>query len=188
MHAHLADRRLPYTGRELRSHWIRETFGRAGNAIVAFLGPCEVAAQDMVDLDDARAGDGIRAALMLHFIAEHFDTDLERAVLRQRLLVALAFETLREALAPERRDALSRRGDDLFVGERKLSVSIATASPVSTLIHLGINVDPAGAPVAAVGLAELHVDPTAFARDLMEAYTGELAGVRAARCKVRGAP
>lgn len=188
MHAHLADRHVPYSGRELRSHWIRETFGLAGDAIAAFLGPCEVTPQDMVDLDDARAGDGIRAALMLHFIAEHFDTNLERAVLRQRLLVALACEAVRKAASSAQRDALTRRGDDLFVGERKLSVSIATASPVSTLIHLGINVDPAGAPVPAVGLAELGADATALARDIMRAYAEELAGVRAARCKVRSAP
>ena len=184
----MADRHMAYTGRELRSHWLRETFGLTGDAIAAFLGPCEVAPQDMVDLDDTLAGGGIRAALMLHFIAEHFDTDLERAVLRQRLLVALACEALREAVAPAHRGALTRRGDDLFVGERKLTVSIATASPVSTLIHLGINVDPAGAPVAAVGLAEMGADATALARNLMKAYARELAGVSAARCKVRSTP
>ena len=41
----------------------------------------------------------------------------------------------------------TRKGDDLFLGEGKLSVSIATASPVSTLIHLGVNEDASGAPV-----------------------------------------
>jgi hypothetical protein len=179
----LSDRSIPYLGANLRSGWIRESFGLQGEALVAWLGPCHVATGDLVDLEDVAAGAEIHAALMLHFLAEHPGDELVVTVCRQRLLVAEAAEILRE-LAPG--IALDRLGDDLYTGNRKLSVSIATRSPVSGLIHFGVNVDPAGAPVPAVGLAELGVDPVAFAGRLLDAYAEEMAGLEQACHKVRG--
>lgn len=185
LHRHFDSREIPYTGAELRSHWIMHTCGLRGDAIVAFQGPCDVPLDHMVDLVDVAAGDSIRAASMLHFIVEHFGLPLSEAVLRQRLLVAQAGDVLRSVNGME---ALRRHGDDLFLDGRKLSVSIATLSPVSALIHLGINVDPTGAPVVAVGLAEFGVQPADFAERLMAAYTTELAEIREACCKVRPVP
>ena len=184
METHFHPHPIAYTGHQLRSHWILDSFGLLGDAIVAFAGECDVALSEMVDLADVASGRPIKAAEMLHLIAEHFDDDLERAVLRQRLLICMAAEALsaREDVPPLRRD-----GDDLYEGERKLSVSIATRSPVSTLIHVGINIDPSGAPVAAVGIAEWGVDPESLARELLAAYAAELADIALARCKVRGA-
>jgi hypothetical protein len=176
---------LPYVGTNLHSGWIRETFGLEGEALVAWPGPCHVATADLVDLEDVAAGAEIHAALMLHFLAEHPGDDLLVTVCRQRLLVAEALEVLRK-LAPQA--LLEREGDDLYSGGRKLSVSIATRSPVSGLIHLGVNIDPAGAPVPAVGLAEMGVDPGDFARRLLAAYAGEMAGIEKARYKVREVP
>ena len=183
MKQHLAEGHVSYTGRELRSHWILEAFGIAGDAIVAFIGPCDVATDAMVDLADVAAGAQIRARLMLHFIVERFDTDLEKAILHQRLLVAIAGQLLQEVwgIANVRRD-----GDDLFCADRKLSVSIATVSPVSTLIHLGINIDPQGAPVEAIGCDELQVDAPELAQSLMAAYVAEVEAMGVARSKVRG--
>ncbi len=174
---------VKYTGHQLRSRWIADTFGLQGDAIVAFEGPCEVALTEMVDLADVAAGVPIAAASMLHFIAEHFDRDLEKAVLRQRLFICIIAEALgrRESLP-----ALRREGDDLYAGERKLSVSIATVSPVSTLVHVGLNLDPSGAPVPAVGLDEWGIAPEPLARELLEAYATELDGVDLATRKVRG--
>ncbi len=174
---------LAYTGHQLRSHWIYETFGAQGDAIVAFRGPCRVELTEMVDRADVVAGEDIRAAEMLHLIAEHFDGDLTRAVIRQRLLICMIAERLQEGrqMPPLRRD-----GDDLYVDERKLTVSIATVSPVSTLIHIGINIDPAGAPVAACGLGEWQIDVDGFAADLLAAYAHEVEDIYLATCKVRG--
>jgi len=177
MQTHFISEELPYTGRELRSHWIMEACVLEGDAIAAVLGPCDVALEHMVDLVYGAAGEALHARQMLHFIVERFDTDLEKMVLWQRLLVAIAAELLPTVV--------TRRGDDLFAHDRKLSVSIATASPVSTLIHFALNVDPTGAPVPAIGLDELGVDPRDFAQRLMAAFAKELAGVREARCKVR---
>ncbi|MBI1879344.1 MAG: DUF366 family protein [Chloroflexi bacterium] len=67
----------------------------------------------------------------------------------------------------------------------KLSVSIATASPTSTLIHTGFNIETEGTPVPAVGLAELDVDVPAFAAELLRRYAAEVHDIWLARCKVR---
>ncbi len=178
------DQEIIYTGRELRSHWLGETAGLHGDAIVGFAGPADVPVEHLVDLEDVRRGVGITATQMLHFIVEHFDTDLAQGVLRQRLLVCLSAEILNDS-QPTR---VRRAGDDLFIGQRKLSVSIATASPVSTLIHLGLNINPGGAPVPAVGLAELGVAPPQLAEQVMKAYIAELHSCDAARSKVREVP
>jgi len=185
MHTLLHSEPLAYTGHQLRSHWILDSFGLQGDAIVAFRGPCEVALSEMVDLADVAAGEAIEAVEMLHLIAEHFDRDLQRAVLRQRLLICTLAEHLamRPGVPP-----LRREGDDLFVGERKLTVSIATLSPVSALIHVGVNIDPTGAPVPAVGLAEWGVDADELAREVLEAWAAELRSAHLATCKVRGVP
>ncbi len=175
---------IPYTGRELHSGWIADTAAIEGDALVAFVGSCEVPLEHMVDMEDVRRGVPIKAARMLHFLAEHFDTDLARTVLRQRLLVCRAAEILNQASA----QLVRRDGDDLFVGERKLSVSIATSSPASTLIHLGLNIDPSGAPVPAIGLDELGVPVAEVAKQIMAAYVEELQSVEAAQRKVRGVP
>ncbi len=185
MHAIVAlDRPIAYTGEQLRSLWLYETFGAAGDAIAVFAGPCAVAGDRLVDTEDRLAGDSIEAASMLHIIIEHFGDDLERAVLRQRLLIAIIKDELTQ-MGVER---LLRRGDDLYRDERKLTVSIATKSPVSTLIHTGINIDPAGAPVAACGLAEFGLDHTDCAQRIAEAYRGEIAAAQFACVKVRGVP
>lgn len=181
----LSDQTIPYLGTNLRSGWIRERFGLEGATLVAWQGPCHVRTEHLVDLEDVAAGAEIHAALMLHFLAEQPGDSLALTVCRQRLLVAEAAEILRE-MAPG--ITLRRAGDDLYSGERKLSVSIATHAPGAGLIHFGVNVDPTGAPVPAVGLVELGVDPTRFAQRLLAAYAEEMAGLERACGKVREVP
>ena len=172
--------KIPYTGSELRSGWVRERTGLAGDAAAGFIGPCDVPNANLVDLDDARAGSFIRAALMAHVIVEHPGCPLEAAVLRQRLLVALLGELLARAGKVAQRD-----GDDLYYDGRKLTVSIAAPSRASSLIHLGINVDPAGAPVPAAGLAEMGVGPALVLEDLLTRYAHELETAAYAATKVK---
>jgi len=186
---HFAQQEITYTGAELRRGWLRAAFGLEGDAIAAFIGPCDIAPEHMVDLEDRAAGAKIYSRRMLHFIAEHADPDLERAVLRQRLLVAIAlecvhhqsgrFEVRRQGLV------LRRVANDLFWQGRKLSVSVATTSPASGLIHLGLNIIAEGAPVAAADLAELGIEPRSLAVEVMGAYAAEMASVAAAQQKVR---
>lgn len=176
------DERIDYTGEQLRSHWIMERFGIVGDAIVSFIGRCEVGFEEMVDLDDLLEGRSIRSELMLHFIAEHFDPDIERAILRQRLFIAIIVEELNRLLG---RPVFGRRGDDIYDGDKKLSVSIATCSPVSSLMHTGLNITAEGAPVRAAGLEDYNIDPRPLAEFVMRRYVEEMKGVKAAKAKVR---
>jgi hypothetical protein len=143
-----------------------------------------VATAEMVDLEDRRQNFRIEAAEMLHFLGEWFEGDLDLAVARQRLLIAGFAEELRRLLPAEKAARVERRGNDLFVEGRKLSVSIVTASPVSTLFHFGVNIDPAGAPVAAIGLAELGVDASRLGEKTLAAWAEEWGSMAKARCKV----
>ena len=173
---------IPYTGRELRSHWAYVNFGLHGDSIVSFIGECNVKRENLVDLNDALKGNYIYSPLMAHFIVEHFDMDLEKAIYRQRLLCGCA----RNEIAIKNRAApISRWGDDIFLADRKMSVSIATISPISTMIHLGINIETEGTPVPTAGLGELGIAPEPFAERVMEAYAMELDSIRLARAKVR---
>ncbi|MCB9869464.1 MAG: DUF366 family protein [Planctomycetes bacterium] len=174
---------LAYDGSQLRAHWILRHCGLVGDAVVAFRGPCRVADREMADLEDLLSGVGIAGDDMVHFLCECFDDgDLLRAVYVQRLFSAAAGDTLR-ALAPG--VDLRRQGDDLFVGPGKLSISIATRSPVSTLIHFAVNVSNEGTPVHTAALADLGVDPAEFAQRLLGDWTAEVESVRLARAKVR---
>ena len=171
-----------YRGGELRSHRIYETYDIQGDAIVAFVGPVEVRGESLVDLADRKGGLFIAGDSMLHFIVESFGADLDRAVFLQRLLVLLAIENL------QRRGArLSRRGDDLYLDRGKISVSIATVSPVSCLVHLGINCTNEGTPVATSSLRDLGVEAEAFGRELIAAFAAELGLMGRAATKVRAA-
>ena len=115
-------RRLDYTGAELRSHFLLRQFGIEGDGLVAFTGACRVDPAHMRDLEDLLEGSAIAGDLMLHFLGEHFDRDLERMVLRQHLLAALAADEI----GRRARVRIERRGDDLWHRGRKLSISIAT--------------------------------------------------------------
>lgn len=172
-----------YTGAELRSHYVRERGRIESDGLIAFIGPCGVGSDRLVDLEDAEAGSSIVSARMVHFIGEHFQCPLREANLRLRLLVSIAAGALSE-MAP--RSMVVRRGDDLFAGDRKLSVAIATATPVSAVFHFGVNDDPQGAPVKAIGLAELGVDARSFALALLDRYAAECESIERALRKVRG--
>ncbi len=198
MRTHQSDHEVAYDGSQLRGGWLEEAFGLEPDAVAAFTGPCDVLREHMIDLEDLEAGDVIRARAMLHFIVEHADGDPARTALRQRLLVTCAREALEESWSLR---GLVREGDDLFAAcpefiegrgddRRKLSVSIATRSRAkgTGLIHLGINIDPEGAPVPAVGLAELGVDVERFAGEVMRRYARETALAAHAVTKVREAP
>jgi hypothetical protein len=153
---------------------------------VAFIGPCRVETDQLVDWEDRLAHDRIEAREMVHFLGEFFGAGLREGVLLQRLFMSIVGQSVDERLeSAGLTDRVRRDGDDLFVRGRKMSVSIVTASPVSLLLHSGINVDPAGAPVSAIGLAELGIEPRALAREILERFEREWDGVEWACAKVR---
>ncbi|MBX7148906.1 DUF366 family protein [bacterium] len=182
MNIHFIEKETAYNGSQLRSHFILNNTGLYGDGIVAFIGPCDVKLDHMVDLEDVIAKKSIYSESMLHFIVEHFDMDLERMVLRQRLLISLIQTELLDQLDQK----IVRRGDDLYLDEYKLTVSIATTTPVSCVIHTGININSNNTPVLTQGLNDFGINPQAFARAVMNRYAEEIAGVTKACTKVRG--
>jgi hypothetical protein len=182
------DGKITYTGSELSSHWIAGKTGEFRSSVVAFRGPCTVETAEMVDLEDRFANANIAAKEMLHFLGEWFDGDLNLAIARQRLLIAGFSELLRDRLPAEKAHLVFRKGNDLYVGKKgeaaKLSVSIVTATPVSTLFHFGVNIDFAGAPVKAIGLERLGLDAQELGSATLQLWAEEWASMEKARCKV----
>jgi hypothetical protein len=180
--ARLIEERVDYTGRELRSRWIAGRAGLEGDAIAAFRGACLVTGADLVDLEDFELGNIVAGDDMLHFIVELCGLSLVGITLAQRLLCSITRDVLNEGVG---RPAVERRGDDLFLGRGKLSVSVATVSPASGLIHLGLNITTAGVPVEAACLADLGLDHRWVAGEVLGRFAAEVDSVVRASRKVR---
>lgn len=177
------DEEIKYEGFQLAPHWIYKNFKIQGDAIVAFIGECEVKLTEMVDIEDVINNEPIYSKSMLSFISEQFNIGLVEGVFRQRLLIC----TIKEALET-RGVKVTRDGDDLFFDGRKLTVSIATKSATSVLIHTGVNIISSGAPVKASGLGEdIGIDNIeGFAKEVMTKYSEEIHDIIQASAKVRG--
>ncbi len=177
------DEEIKYIGSQLQPHWIYKNFKMQGDAIVAFIGECEVKLTEMVDIEDVINNEPIYSKSMLSFITEQFNINLVEGVFRQRLLICIIKELLEK-----RGIFVVRNGDDLMIEGKKLSVSIATKSTTSILIHTGLNIESEGAPVKASGLtSELGItDIKEFAMDVMKVYAEELKDIELASTKVRG--
>ncbi|PIR16448.1 MAG: hypothetical protein COV46_08385 [Deltaproteobacteria bacterium CG11_big_fil_rev_8_21_14_0_20_49_13] len=185
MDAVILKNRIDYDGSQLRSHWIFDRTGETGDSCAAFIGGCDVAPDHMVDLADKRDNCKIFSHEMLHFIIEHFDSNLEAAILRQRLFVSIVRDVILRQAQDEREFKIERRGNDLYDGNAKINISIATASPVSTLIHVGVNIRSDGTPVKTKGLKDYNIEPKMFAEEVLKKYKEELEGVKKARAKVK---
>ncbi len=177
------DDEIKYIGSQLAPHWIYKKFKIQGDSIVAFCGECEVKLTEMVDIEDVINNEPIYSKCMLSFITEQFNIELVEGVLRQRLLIT----TIKEVLE-SRGFKVKRNGDDLFVNDKKLSVSIATKSLTSVLIHTGINILSEGAPIEVSGLeSDLGIkDIKEFALEVMKRYSDEIDDIILASTKVRG--
>ncbi len=183
MKTKLIEQEIKYEGWQLSPHWIYKNFKIQGDAIVAFKGECDVKLDEMVDIEDVINNEPIYSKSMLSFISEQFNIGLVEGVFRQRLLICIIKEALEK-----RGISLRRSGDDLFFNDKKLTVSIATKSVNSILIHTGINIDSNGAPVKACGLEnDLGIsDIDAFANEILEKYSEEIDDIILASTKVRG--
>lgn len=177
------NKEIKYIGSQLAPHWIYKNFKIQGDAIIAFKGECKVDLAEMVDIEDVINNEPIYSKLMLSFITEQFGIDLTEGVLRQRLLMCIIKELLEQ-----RGVFVVRNGDDLMIDGKKLSVSIATKSITSVLIHTGLNILSEGAPVKASGLmSELGIsDIENFANEVMKRYSDEIEDIKLAATKVRG--
>ncbi len=174
-----------YNGAQLRSSFAAKYFALTGDSIVAWRGSCDISLENMVDGEDREANAEIRGADMVHFIVEVFNFNLLGVTALQRLLAAIAKDVV-VRLSPEKKMTgdLRREGDDLWIGERKLSISVATVTPVSAVIHFAVDVNNEGTPVPTVSLEDLKILPQNFAVALMDSFRKEFLGIHSASEKV----
>jgi hypothetical protein len=178
--------KMTYDGTQLKSLFAYLTYGVLGNSIVSWVGPCDISFEHMVDGEDLLAKSPIEGSEMLHFIIEIFDRDLFSGVALQRLFASIIRDYLQEtAHIALGKNVLERDGDDIFWDDKKLNISIATKSPVSTLIHLAINCSNKGTPVPTCSLEDLKLSPEIVANDVMVKFQREFESVLKATQKVR---
>ncbi len=180
---HWLSEEMTYTGNELRSHFIYDKTDLLGDAIVGFVGPCKVDLTEMVDLEDVKKKAPIYSEKMLHFLIELFETPLSSLVFYQRLLIVTIKDEILHRLPTL---FLNRKGDDLYEGIYKLNVSIATITPVSGVIHAGINISSRHTPVPTKGLEDYQIDPVEVGQSVLTNYVQEVESSWRAASKVRG--
>lgn len=171
-----------YDGSQLRPLFCYENFNLKGDAVLSFIAPTDVTLAHMVDYEDKIDKSKICGDKMLHFIIEFFPANLSTGVMAQRLLASIIKDLILEK-APKAK--LSRKGDDIYVGSGKLSISIASVSAVSTLIHFAINITNSGTPVKTSCLEDLKIKPDTFAKEVLEAFATEFEDVMWATTKVK---
>lgn len=175
-----------YDGSQLHSLFGYLDHGVQGDSVVCWIGPCSIPTDHMVDGEDVLAGAEIAGDQMVHFIIEKFNTPLFGAVALQRLFASICLDILREHVNDaEVAEQFRREGDDLYFGPGKLSISIATLSPVSALIHFAVNITNEGTPVHTASLDDIDFPPEDFARKAMKRLTSEVASIEEATVKVR---
>ncbi|MES2803178.1 MAG: DUF366 family protein [Bdellovibrionota bacterium] len=172
-----------YDGSQLRPLFSYENFGLKGNAMISWISPTDVTLAHMVDYEDKIEEQKICGAKMLHFIIEFFPANLSFGVMAQRLLAAMIKDMLSEKA--DKKNQLTRKGDDIYVGQGKLSISIASVSAVSTLVHFAVNITNKGTPVKTASLEDLKIKPEAFAKDVLKAFATEFDDVIWATQKVK---
>ncbi len=176
-----AEKYITYDGAQLSAHFAYKNFNILGNSIVVFKGGCRIPYENMVDLEDVINHDEIYSKEMLHFIAEFFDFSLTEMIMLQRIFASL----VSERILFETGKVLRRDGDDLFLRDRKLSISIATTTGVSSMFHFAMNLDSSDTPVDTISLGEIGIENIwDFTDKLMECLKKEIKGIRGARCKV----
>lgn len=190
------DQNLTYDGSQLRSLFGYKQTGLLGDLLVSWRGPCDVSNDNMVDMVDRLQGAKIQSQDMLHFIIEVFNKPLVATVGYQRLFVGLLKDHICKSLSNDLKSLpahleqfyvkLQRRGNDLYFEDRKINVSIATVSPISSLIHVGVNVSTEGTPVPTMGLQDFQIDPISFAKKMMNCWVKEYMSMIDATCKTTG--
>lgn len=154
-HKHISEI-FEYDGSQINPSWAFQEFGIYGSSIITWIGPVNITPDNLKDFADV--GLEIKSNNMVNFICEFFDqqpTNMRIAYLRQRLLVMIFREILTEYGITTKRE-----GDDIFVENRKLSISIASVSLSSAKIHFALNLEDKGTPgdVETIGLYDIKVN------------------------------
>lgn len=154
-HKHV-DEIFEYDGSQINPSWAFQEYGIYGSSVITWIGPVNITPNNLKDFADV--GLEIKSNYMVNFICEFFDQqppNMRVAYLRQRLLVMIFRETLAEYGVETKRE-----GDDIFVDDRKLSISIASVSLSSSKIHFAFNLEDKGTPddVETIGLYDIEIN------------------------------
>lgn len=180
------DKKFIYDGDQLKSLYAYMNYELMGDSIVSWIGPCDISNEKMVDGEDLLLKAEIRSNEMLHFIVEVFNEKLSLGVALQRILASLCIDNLKEFnIKNEMVQKLKRSGDDIFFEDQKLSISVATQSPSSTLVHFALNTTNEGTPVKTCSLADFNINPKNFSLKVMEDFSKEYESIISATQKVK---
>ncbi len=165
--------RIKYDGSQIAPLWAY-SMGIKGDSIVVFHGAMDVTPENMKDIEDLKAKKTIQGDDLIHIIVERFDSpaSMRLAYYMQRLLIIC----VRDVLAAHGIQT-KRNGDDLVVGDGKLTVSIASAGVSCEKIHCGINLTTKGTPpdVKTVALEEFGIKEwKTLAREIAETFVREI--------------
>jgi hypothetical protein len=179
---------LFYDGSQIEPLWAYKEFGVLGDSIIVFRGGMNISLDNMKDSEDIRRKMEIKGDDVLHLVIERFDNpgNIFTSYLLQRLLIISAQSVL-EIYGVE----TARSGDDLYVIDDKLTVSIATASISSEKIHLGINMSTSGTPkdVAVTSLVSFGIESDeclSIGREIAEMFSREVLGILKDVVKTKG--
>lgn len=164
---------IKYDGSQIAPLWAY-SMGIKGDSIVIFHGSMDVTIENMKDFEDEKAGKTIKGDDLIHFIVERFESpaSMRLAYYMQRLLIICISDIL-----AKHGIKTTRNGDDLFVDNGKLTVSIATAGVTSEKIHCGINITTKGTPVDVRTAALLDMgikDWKALAKEIGDTFIREI--------------
>ena len=180
------DKKMTYDGSQLGPLKNYLDFKVLGDSIVSWQGPCDVSLEHMVDGEDVNAKAKIEAENMLHFTLELFNYPLSAAIGLQRLMGEMLVTKIIKMGGSHDAVDIVRKGDDLYWGEKKLNVSIATCSTTSSLIHFGVNIDNKGTPVPTCALSDFNIkDIAKFSQEFMDTLKLEVLSQKRAAVKVR---
>lgn len=184
MKSEILTEEIKYDGSQIAQLWAYG-MGIKGDSVVAFHGPMDVTPGNMKDLEDEKANKTIMGDNLVHFIVERFNSpaSMRLAYYMQRLLVVC----IRDVLS-EHGIKTTRKGDDLFVDDGKLTVSIASVGVSSEKIHCGINITNKGTPhdVKTASLEDLGIsDWKSLAREISGMFVKEIEDIEADIAKTR---
>jgi len=164
---------IKYDGSQIAPLWAC-SMGIKGDSIVIFHGAMDVALENMKDLEDRKEKKAIKGDDLIHIIVERFDSpaSMRLAYYMQRLLIVCIKEVLAKHGIGTTRD-----GDDLFIDEKKLTVSIASAGVSCEKVHCGINITTKGTPreVKTTALEDFGIkDWKTLAQDIAQTFVQEI--------------
>jgi hypothetical protein len=152
-----------------------------GDSCISWIGPCQVNFDKMLDGEDLIEKCEIRGERMLHFVFEIFQRELVSAVFLQRLFASL----IQSYVFENSKIYLKREGDDLYLDNKKFSISIAAPAVNSMMVHFALNVVNQGTPVKTLSCEELNINPEVMADELLKKISHEYQSILNASFKVR---